>query len=81
MMIEPGRTVYVFLETSLSLSTQVPPELAHRGFGDALARAAFDDARASDTRVILTCPFLRHWILSHPEERDIVSPSSADAHR
>ncbi len=52
--------------------TEVPPELQHRGAGDALATAAFDYARANHTRIILTCPFLRRWILSHPEQRDIV---------
>ena len=63
------------------MHTGVPPELARRGFGDALARAAFDYARANDTRVILTCPFLRHWILSHPDERDLVVKLPDDAHR
>lgn len=52
--------------------TEVPPELQHRGVGDALAIAAFDYARANGVRLILTCPFLRRWILSHPEQRDIV---------
>jgi predicted GNAT family acetyltransferase len=52
--------------------TEVPPELQHRGVGDALAIAAFDYARANGLRFILTCPFLRRWILSHPEQRDIV---------
>ena len=52
--------------------TGVPPELQHRGVGDALAIAAFDYARANGVRLVLTCPFLRRWILSHPEQRDIV---------
>jgi predicted GNAT family acetyltransferase len=52
--------------------TGVPDALQHRGVGDALAVAAFDYARANGLRVILTCPFLRRWILSHPEQRDIV---------
>jgi len=52
--------------------TRVPPELEHHGLGDALAHAAFSYARTNGIRVILTCPFLRRWILSHPEERDVV---------
>jgi predicted GNAT family acetyltransferase len=52
--------------------TEVPPELQHRGVGDALAIGAFDYARANGLRLVLTCPFLRRWILSHPEQRDIV---------
>ena len=61
--------------------TQVPPELGHRGFGDALARAAFTYARANGFRLIITCPFVRHWLVSHPDERDIVVRSSDDTHR
>jgi predicted GNAT family acetyltransferase len=61
--------------------TSVPPALEHHGMGDALARAAFDYARANDTRVILTCPFLRRWIVSHPDERDLVVKPTDDAHR
>ena len=52
--------------------TGVPDALQHRGVGDALAVGALDYARARGLRVILTCPFLRRWIVSHPEQRDIV---------
>ena len=61
--------------------THVPPELEHHGMGDALARAAFAYARANDLRVVLTCPFLRRWILSHPDERALVVKPTDDAHR
>lgn len=63
------------------MHTGVPPALEHHGFGDALARTAFDYARANDTRVILTCPFLRHWIVSHPEYRDLVVKPTDNANR
>ncbi|HET7374062.1 MAG TPA: GNAT family N-acetyltransferase, partial [Gemmatimonadaceae bacterium] len=53
--------------------TGVPDALQHRGVGDALAVGAFDYARANGLRVVLTCPFLRRWIVSHPEQRDIVA--------
>ena len=52
--------------------TGVPDALQHRGVGDALAAGAFDYARAHGLQVVLTCPFLRRWIVSHPEQRDIV---------
>lgn len=54
------------------IHTEVPRALQGRRIGDALATAAFDYARANGIRVILTCPFLRKWIVSHPEQRDIV---------
>jgi predicted GNAT family acetyltransferase len=52
--------------------TEVPAALSGRGVGNALAVAAFDYARSNGMRVILTCPFLRRWIGSHPDQRDIV---------
>lgn len=52
--------------------TGVPKPLEGRRIGDALAVAAFDYARSNGLRVVLTCPFLRRWIVSHPEQRDIV---------
>ena len=54
------------------IHTGVSEALKGRGVGNALAVAAFEYARANGLRVILTCPFLRRWILSHPEQRDIV---------
>ena len=60
-------------EAALDLvHTGVPDALQHRGVGDALALGAFAYARAHGLRVVLTCPFLRRWIVSHPEQRDIV---------
>ncbi|MEP6494614.1 MAG: N-acetyltransferase [bacterium] len=61
--------------------TGVSPALGHHGMGDALAKAAFAYAHANDIHVILTCPFLRRWILSHPEERDIVTRQSDEQER
>jgi predicted GNAT family acetyltransferase len=54
------------------IHTEVPAALQGRSVGNALAVAAFDYARANGLRVVLTCPFLRRWILSHPDQRDIV---------
>ena len=54
------------------IHTGVPEPLQGRGVGDALAKGAFAYARSHGLHVILTCPFLRRWIRSHPEERDIV---------
>lgn len=54
------------------IHTGVPKALQGRRIGDALAIAAFDYARANGLRVVLTCPFLRRWIVSHPEQRNIV---------
>ncbi|MFC0675878.1 GNAT family N-acetyltransferase [Brachybacterium hainanense] len=46
---------------------------AHRGLGvaSALATAAFADARARGTQVLVICPFVESWLDRHPEHADI----------
>ena len=51
--------------------TVVQPEAEGQGVGSALARAAFDDARTSGTRVEVRCPFMAAWIGRHPEYADL----------
>ena len=54
------------------LHTEVPEALEGRGIGSALARAALDDARARNFRVIPQCPFVREYIRRHPEYESLV---------
>lgn len=51
--------------------TVVQPEAEGEGVGSALARAALDDARASDLRVEARCEFMAAWIARHPEYADL----------
>jgi predicted GNAT family acetyltransferase len=51
---------------------EVLPEQGGRGFGGALARAALDDARRRNLRVLPLCPFVRDWIARHPDYADLV---------
>jgi predicted GNAT family acetyltransferase len=55
--------------------TAVPEGARGHGVAEALARAAFDYARANGLRVIPTCPFVRSWLTRHPEERDLIDHS------
>lgn len=57
------------------LHTEVQPEYEGRGIGSALARAALDDARAANLRVLPTCPFFGGWIARHPEYQDLLYQS------
>jgi hypothetical protein len=54
------------------LHTEVPKALEGRGVGSALVRAELDDARAKGLTVVPVCPFVRAFIVRHPEYLDIV---------
>lgn len=55
--------------------TEVAPAYEGRGVGSALARTALDEARASNLRVLATCPFFAGWIARHPEYGDLLYQS------
>ncbi len=52
--------------------TYVPESARGQGIAEALATAAFDYARRRGDRVIPTCPFVRKWLVGHPEEAALV---------
>ncbi len=52
--------------------TEVPAALAGRGLGSILARAALESARERGLKVRPTCPFVRDFLLRHPEYADLV---------
>jgi predicted GNAT family acetyltransferase len=51
--------------------TEVEDAYEGHGVGSALARAALDEARAQDLRVVAICPFIVGWIERHPEYQDL----------
>lgn len=51
--------------------TVVEPAFEGRGVGSALARAALDDARDRGLPVLAVCPFIRAWMVRHPEYADL----------
>ena len=59
--------------------TYVPDGARGHGVADALAKAAFDFARERGLRVVPTCPFIRRWLATHPEELKLVDPPYAKA--
>ena len=54
------------------IHTEVEPDLEGRGIGASLARFALDDARRRGLRVIATCPYVKRYLVKHPEDHDIV---------
>jgi len=55
--------------------TEVDESCAGRGFGSRLAAAALEDARRQGLEVVPLCPFIAHYINSHPEHEDLVAAS------
>ncbi|HWH22389.1 MAG TPA: GNAT family N-acetyltransferase [Allosphingosinicella sp.] len=53
--------------------TQVPPELEGRGIGTRLIKGALDDVRTRGLRVVPICSFVRHYMESHDEVRDLLA--------
>ena len=51
--------------------TVVEPAFEGQGIGGTLARAALDDARERGLPVLVTCPFVKAWMLRHPEYADL----------
>ena len=52
--------------------TEVAPRHEGRGIGAGLARFALDEARRRGLRVIASCPYVRRYLVKHPEDHDIV---------
>jgi predicted GNAT family acetyltransferase len=63
--LRPGRISFTH--------TEVPDALGGRGIGKRLVKAALDDARAQGLKVVPICPFVKHYIETHPEEQDLLA--------
>lgn len=48
--------------------TEVPSALAGHGVGSALARYALDDARRQGLSIVAECPFMRAYLMRHPQD-------------
>ena len=61
--------------------TFVPRSARGQGVAEALAEGAFRVARENGWRVIPTCPFVRKWLASHPEQMALVDARYASSIR
>ncbi len=57
--------------------TEIDPDAEGSGLGGTLVRAALDDVRSRDERVVPRCSFVRGWIDRHPEYGDLVDRDDA----
>jgi uncharacterized protein len=58
--------------------TEIDESCAGRGFGSRLAAAALEDARRQGLEVVPLCPFIAHYIKTHPEHEDLVAANYRD---
>ena len=60
----PGRIFFVH--------TEIDPAFEGRGMGSKLAAGALDAVRATGEHVVPLCPFVAHYIDTHPAYADLV---------
>ena len=53
--------------------TEVAAELEGRGIGGRLVKAALEDAKAQNRRVVPSCPFVASYIERHAEYQGLVA--------
>jgi uncharacterized protein len=60
-------------ERVVFIHTEVPHEFSGQGIATALARGTFDILRASGRKATPICPFMVHFVTTHPEYADVVA--------
>jgi predicted GNAT family acetyltransferase len=53
--------------------TEVPPALRGQGIGEKLVRGVLDEIRRRELKVVPRCWFVKEFLASHPEYRDVMS--------
>ncbi len=66
-----GRLVFVH--------TEVQPVRQRKGLASELVQRALDDVRRRDLRMVPECPFVEHYIATHPDYDDLVDHELFDA--
>ena len=55
------------------IHTEVPAEFSGQGIATALARGTFELLRQTGRKAELICPFMVHFVNTHPEYKDVVA--------
>ena len=58
--------------------TEVDPACEGRGFGGKLVAAALEDVRRKGLEVVPLCPFIAHYMATHPEVHDLLASGHRD---
>ena len=59
-------------ETITYIHTEVPAELEGQGLAAKMTRAALDEARAKQLKVVALCPYVAGYIRKHAEYQDLL---------
>ena len=60
------------------MHTEVDPACEGRGFGSKLVAAVLEDVRRKGLEVVPLCPFIAHYVASHPEVHDLLASGHRD---
>jgi predicted GNAT family acetyltransferase len=58
--------------------TEVDPACEGRGFGSKLVAAVLGDVRRKGLEVVPLCPFIAHYMATHPEVHDLLASGHRD---
>jgi uncharacterized protein len=53
--------------------TEVPAAFEGKGYGKALVEAALSYAREEGLKIVPTCPFVKHYVDTHPDAAALVA--------
>ncbi len=60
-------------DTLIIFHTEVPPALRGQGMGDKLVRGVLEEVRRRNLKVVPRCWFVREFVGSNPEYRDLIA--------
>jgi predicted GNAT family acetyltransferase len=68
-----GEIDYRVLDGAIHLThTVVFPERREHGLAGEFVQQVLDSLRGGDLRLVADCPYVAHWLTSHPEYHDLL---------
>jgi len=68
-----GATYYDVVDGAVVFThTEVPTQYEGHGVASALVQGALDQVRAEGAEVVALCPYVKAWILRHPDYKPLL---------